>query len=211
MVKGQMNETMPAKKFEFIAGALCLDFCNTVGGSREGVPREFLNSINDFISWAEQAGVFDGRQAADLRRNASQRPAEAAAVLDRAIELREALYRIFFALMEAKPPRKGDLAKLNAELAQALGRLRVEPGKNREGFQWQWAEEDTRVEHPLGPIARSAAEILTGEHMLRQVRHCHGANCGWLFLDSSKNHSRRWCDMRDCGNRAKVRRQRMKE
>jgi len=67
-----------------------------------------------------------------------------------------------------------------------------------------------RLDQPIGPIAHSAAELLTGIQFRGQVRRCEGHNCGWLFVDSSKNHSRRWCDMRDCGNRAKVRRHRLK-
>jgi len=53
--------------------------------------------------------------------------------------------------------------------------------------------------------------LLTSSQRLNQVRQCRGDNCGWLFVDGSKNHSRRWCDMRDCGNRAKVRRHRLKQ
>ena len=200
------NATAPvAPKFQFIAGALCLDFCNTVGGHREGTPREKLNSIEDFISWSEQAELIDAAEAAQLRREAGVKPG-ASAALERAIELREALYRIFWSSSKGKAPERADLAKLNAELEASLGRLRVIRSKAERGFRWQWGDEASRFENPLGPVARSAAELLTHDHALRQVGQCHGDNCGWLFVDLSKNHSRRWCDMRDCGNRAKIRR-----
>src|SRR2546422_9154884 len=95
-----MSQTAPAKKFQFIGGDLCLDFCNTVGGKRGATTREYLNSYADLVSWAEQAGLLDKSQAGALVRKAARRPTEAAAVLARAVGLREALYRIFLAIVE---------------------------------------------------------------------------------------------------------------
>jgi predicted RNA-binding Zn ribbon-like protein len=188
--------------FQFVGGALCLDFCNTVGGSREGVSREKLNSIRDFMAWSEQAGLIEKADTERLRRETSNESDSARDVLSRAIELREALYRMFRAAGKGKSPAETDLAILNSELEASLGRLRI--GKDKGGFQWQWKDDALRLDNPLGPIARSAADLLTHGHALEQVGQCHGDNCGWLFVDLSKNHSRRWCDMRDCGNRAKV-------
>jgi predicted RNA-binding Zn ribbon-like protein len=143
-----------------------------------------------------------------LHREASIGNEATRKVLSRALELREALYRIFRAAGKGKSPAEGDLAILNSELKASLGRLRI--GKDKGGFQWHWKDDALRLDNPLGPIARSAADLLTHGHALEQVGQCHGDNCGWLFVDLSKNHSRRWCDMRDCGNRAKVRRFRKK-
>jgi predicted RNA-binding Zn ribbon-like protein len=56
-------------------------------------------------------------------------------------------------------------------------------------------------------VARSAAELLQSEELGR-VRRCDGEDCRWLFLDTSRSRNRRWCDMADCGNTAKVRRYR---
>ena len=197
------------KKFEFVAGNLCLDFCNTVGGKRGGIPREYLNSFRDFVSWSEQAGLLDKSEAETLQWRAGQEPAEAQAVLDRAVALREAAYHLFFQLAQKKFPRKSDLAKLNEELGLTQNRLGVmEQG---EGFSWVWARNGESLDYPLGPIARSAAELLTSRGFASDIHRCEGQNCGWLFIDSSKNHSRRWCDMRDCGNRAKVRRHRLRK
>ena len=102
------------------------------------------------------------------------------------------------------------VARLNFELAQALGRLRVTVAKGPNRFAWHWAVNGA-LDYPLGPLARSAADLLTAEHFAGRLRQCCGDTCGWLFLDASKNRSRRWCDMRDCGNRAKVRRHRLKQ
>ncbi len=196
----------PARVFQFIGGALCLDFCNTVGGKRGGIPREFLDSYSEFISWARQAGLITDNQVAELLRKANRRGQEAVDVLTRATELREAVYRIFLDRSHGKSPRPADLAILNAELSRLLPRLQIT--SNSAGCDWMWTDAEA-LDFPLGPIAHSAADLVTS-HSKPQLHQCEGDNCGWLFLDSSKNHSRRWCAMRDCGNRAKVRRHRRK-
>src|SRR2546426_4803 len=117
---GTMNRAEPARKFQFIAGRLCLDFCNTVGGKRGATTREYLNSYADLVSWAEQAGLLDQREAEALLRKAGRSAQDATAVVDRAIGLREALYRIFLAILGKKTPPAQDLALLNAELARTL-------------------------------------------------------------------------------------------
>ena len=199
----------PAKKFQFVGGALCLDFCNSVGGKRGVRPREYLNSYGDLLSWCEQAGLTETSLSKARLRTAGRLPAEAAGVLSRAITLREAIYRIFLAMAKQKQPAKRDLAFLNAELGRSLNRLRVMPMKK--GFGWEWSTDRGALDHALGPIARSAADLLTSGESRARVRQCQGDNCGWLFVDASKNHSRCWCDMRDCGNRAKVRRHRLRK
>ncbi len=204
-----VGEGQPAKKFQFVGGELCLDFCNTVGGKRGVIAKEKLDTYGDFVSWCEQAGLVDGGQARVLMGKAGRGGGEAAKVLGRAIALREAIYRMLMAVVERKEPEANDLGQLNGELARSLGRLRV--GTGGDGFEWQWEEGDGPLDQPLGPIARSAADLLTSGERLFHVGQCTGDTCGWLFIDGSKNHSRRWCDMRDCGNRAKVRRFRMKQ
>jgi predicted RNA-binding Zn ribbon-like protein len=206
--QNQADATAP-KKFRFMGGELCLDFCNSVGGKRGVRTREYLNSYYDFVSWSEQAALLDARRAQELLRRANQRPAMGTAALNRAKRLREAIYRIFLCLGKNKKPAEDDIRELNAELGRSLNRLRVSPAKN--GFGWVWNPEPMELDHPLGPIARSAADLLTSGDALENIRQCRADNCGWLFLDSSKNHSRCWCDMRDCGNRAKVRRHRLRK
>jgi predicted RNA-binding Zn ribbon-like protein len=204
-----MNPTAPTKKFQFIGGELCLDFCNTVGGKRGVTTREYLDSYATLISWAEQAGLLNEPQAGALARKAARRPTDAAALLSRALGLREAIYQICLAIVAGKRAPDADLAQLNSELGRGLGRMRVV--SQGTGFAWQWPRDDGALDCPLGPIARSAAELLTCGEAVEHVRQCQGDNCGWLFVDASKNHSRRWCDMRDCGNRAKIRRYRLKQ
>ena len=99
--------------------------------------------------------------------------------------------------------RPGQLEILNEELAGAMARSQVVPTDS--GFTWLWAEGGKALDCVLWPIARSAADLLT-EGPLLAIRRCEGRGCGWLFLDTSRNRTRRWCDMRICGNRAKARR-----
>ena len=207
-VSAVVKTTGPPKKFEFVGGDVCLDFTNTVGGKRGLSTREYLNSYTDFVSWCQQADLLNASAAGDLLRIAARHPDESAEALQRAISLRETIYRIFAALASGESPQAADLDHLNAELSTHLGRLRV--ASSKKGFNWTWVNADDALDQPLGPIARSAADLLTSPHLLDHVRQCEGDTCGWLFVDSTKNHSRRWCVMSDCGNVAKVRRFRMK-
>jgi predicted RNA-binding Zn ribbon-like protein len=206
----QAFDASPAKRFRLIGGDLCLDFCNTVGGKRETTPRENLHSYLHFLSWCQQASIVNESQSQALKRKALAAPDEAASVLSRALALREAIYRIFFSLIRDAKPLQADLDLLNLELIQAMGRLRITEKLDGHGYAWSW-DNPVDLEALLGPVAHSAATLLTSHALLAQLHQCCGGNCGWLFLDCSKNHSRRWCDMRDCGNLAKVRRHRQKQ
>src|SRR5207248_11011958 len=95
------------------------------------------------------------------------------------------------------------LHRFNAALAEAMSKARIVSGEAH--YSWDWAERETALDWIVWPVLRSAADLLTSEeiHLLRQ---CASQTCSWLFLDTSKNHSRRWCDMQNCGNRAKVNR-----
>ena len=201
----------PVKKFQFVAGNLALDFTNTVGGKRGAIARENLHTYADFLSWCCQAALVNEATAKELATQAARCPEEAAAVLTRAIELREAIYQIFAAVVERRGVATADVALLNRELGTGLRRLCVAAGKGKNAFDWAWTKDPCVLDQPLGPVVRAAAELMVSHDQLRQVHCCGGDNCGWLFIDSSKNHSRRWCDMRDCGNRAKVRRHRLKQ
>jgi predicted RNA-binding Zn ribbon-like protein len=207
----QMRDLATAKKFEFVGGDLSLDFCNTMGGKRGGITREHLVSWFEYVAWCHQAGLLDAVQAKACVARAELSAATAEKTLARAIALREAIFRIFAAIIASKPTTRPDLALLNSELARSLGRLRVVSARSQASFAWAWSVADGLLDEPLGPIADAAATLLTSPDSLTRLRACNGDNCGWLFIDGSKNHSRRWCDMRDCGNRAKIRRHRLKQ
>ena len=186
-----------------IAGRPCLDFVNTVSWRASAAPVEGLGQYRDLVAWSAAAGLVTAGRAAELERQAATLPASAEAVLERARALREALHRLFGEGAGGGAPGKAELAILNAELARApaiRGLAWADPG-----FVWSGAEAGSRLESVLWPLAWSAAELLTGGDVKR-VRACAGEGCGWLFYDTSRSLSRRWCAMDDCGNRAKARR-----
>ena len=199
-----MNETQKLDRiFDMVASNLALDFTNTVGGRKHGSMANYLDSYQDVIGWSRQAGTLTAREAERLLEEAEEDPSGASEALRKAIALREAIYRIFSAVAAGNEPSEEDLTTLNALLSEAMSHSRVVARKG--GFKWEWLGGDYELESVLWPVARSAAELLTSGDLSR-VRECSGETCGWLFVDTSRNRSRRWCDMSDCGNRAKVRR-----
>jgi predicted RNA-binding Zn ribbon-like protein len=165
--------------------------------------QEYLTSYADLVAWSQHAGILSDEQARDLLSQAERHPELAVAALARAITVREALHHLFVAVATGKVITEDDVAVLNAALADALAHLRLHA--EGQGFAWTWEIAGAALDHMLWPILRSAAELLTSQRLGR-VRECAGDPCGWLFLDTSKNGSRRWCDMAGCGNRAKARR-----
>ena len=192
-------------EFELVGGRLCLDFVNTLNGSREtGETEEKLSAYGDLVAWGRQAGAVTEREARRLVKEAERDSDGAERALARARELREAIYRIFYAAAHGRrAPAKTDLAVLNAALSEALAQQQLV--KTNEGFTWEWAAGDDQLERVVWPVALSAAEVLTSGEVAR-TRVCEANDCAWLFMDLSKNRSRRWCDMKNCGNRAKSRR-----
>ena len=146
-----------------------------------------------------------GDEAEHLLRDAAHSPAEATMTFERAIVLREAMYRIFSSLAHSTFPEITDLDTLKAVFVEAMGHAQLIPAAH--GFRWDWAERKNALDQMLWPVVRSAVDLLTSEEM-KKVKECPGVgDCGWLFLDTSKNGSRQWCSMEGCGSRAKMRRQ----
>ena len=189
--------------FDLTGGLLCLDFANTVDDRTEFHPQELLNSYNDLVSWSEQAHVLTEQEAQRLLEKAARRPSEASRVLKRAVAIREAIFRIFKAVAEDASPEDEDLVSLSAAVADAQNHAQIVLKAN--GFIWNWAGNAGDLDRMLWPVVRSAADFLTSDE-LDTVRVCASDSCNWLFLDTSKNHSRRWCNMKSCGNREKARR-----
>lgn len=192
-----------AGTLDLLGGRTSLDFANTADWHASDQLVEYLTSYAALVAWGRHVGILNGTQAEHLVAEAGQRPAEAAAVLERAVALREAIYRIFGAISAGLPPEDDDLIVLNAELARALAHSLIVP--SGEGYAWDWSGSRDTLDRVLWPVARDAADLLTAGDLDR-VGQCSDDRCGWLFLDTSRNRSRRWCSMQDCGNRAKARR-----
>jgi predicted RNA-binding Zn ribbon-like protein len=200
-----------ASDLPLLGGHLSLDFANTLewrGSERE---KDWLTGYDALVAWALRAGAVEAREAEELRAYADWAPGSAAEVLAEARALREALYRIASALAAGgaagEAPEPDDLESLNRHLAPVLGETRLRASPSGLAPAWGGASDD--LARVLWPVARAAFDLLTGAEAGR-LRECAGRDCRWLFLDGSKNGSRRWCAMANCGNAAKARRHRAK-
>jgi len=190
--------------YDFDAGDLSLDFANTQNWHASKKPFEYLKSYADLVTWGEQAGLLSPEYSAQLRRVASKHPKDATDELEFVIQIREALFRVFTHRYAGESISEGDLALLNSVISQALAHLKLTPAGDE--IHWEWAPEMSGANFILWPVARAAAELLTSDKASK-VRMCEDdRGCGYLFIDQTKNHSRRWCSMESCGNRAKARR-----
>ncbi len=194
---------LSAGRISRLGGRLCLDFANTADWHASDRPVEYLTSYADLVAWSQQSGVLTERNALQLHEAALRHPAEAVEVLERATALREAIYWIFSAASHGQPQSPRQLEALNAELTTMLARSGLVPAS--EGFSWGWKGAEAALDRMLWPVVHDAALLLTSNDLGR-VGQCADDRCGWLFLDMSRNRSRRWCSMEDCGNRAKARR-----
>jgi predicted RNA-binding Zn ribbon-like protein len=194
---------MGIEQLDLIGGHACLDFVNTAGDHLSDQPGEWLLSYRDLLAWAQRAGLLTEGDALRLEQKAAHQPQAAEQALARAIAMRETIYRLLLGIIRQQAPDASDLAAFNQALAAAP--LREGVLYQAGAYQWRTSTEDDDLEGVLGRVLWEAADLLTSER-LAQVKLCAGEDCGWLFLDASRNQSRRWCSMSDCGNRAKAKR-----
>jgi predicted RNA-binding Zn ribbon-like protein len=193
---------------DLMGGNPALDFVDTVGGLRGAEPQpedELLREYDDLVVLGLKTGALSERAARRLRRTAAERPDEAEAVLARAREKRELIDAVFRPLSEDTEPPAEVLAELRDFGAEAIARGEFVPAASASprgrpvpapgGFAWSWDHRD-ELDAPLWPIAHAAVELLT-DGPLDRIKTC--GRCRWLFLDTTKNHSRRWCSTEGCG------------
>jgi predicted RNA-binding Zn ribbon-like protein len=195
-----MSQSLPMDALKLLGGAPALDFVNTVDPRCGPAAVDHLGCYADLARWAAHAGVLPLRTARRLQRRAAADGPSAAPVHVEALALRAALGAIFDAVAAGLDPPAGALAEVAAAYRAALAQAVLSAGA---GFAWPVGESDD-LRAPLWPVLRSAIELLTspgGAH----VKACPAPDCGWLFLDTSRNHSRRWCSMDGCGSRMKMR------
>lgn len=190
-----------------LGGHLALDFANTLDGRGTARERDRLDGYAALVDWARAAGAVDRRQAGDLRAYADWAPGSAAEALAAARALREAVYRVAAAVASGAAPEPADLEALNRNLAPFLAATRLDATPH--GLAPAWSGDPDAPERVLWPVARAAVDLFCGAAAGR-LRACAAADCRRLFLDRSKNGSRRWCAMADCGNLAKARRHRVR-
>lgn len=188
--------------FDLSGGDLALDLANTKSRRPTPDPREDLREYGDLVAWGLQAGAIGRDDAAALHALAARNPRAAQAALGRTRDLREAVFEVFSAVAGERALPQAALDRINTALPAAMARLRLDRAAG--GATWAWAGAPD-LDRVLWPAVRAAALLLTGADRQR-VRECGASDCAWLFLDHSRNGTRRWCDMAVCGNREKARR-----
>jgi len=177
-----------------------LDFLNTRTGPPAGHPDDdLLTDYAALLVWFAHAGFLAGDDVRALRRAARKDPRGAEATFELALAVRDRVAAVFGMIVGGGRPRPQDLAWLRDAEAEALAHATL---AEEQGFSWTWAH-DRSVQRPVRPIVHSAVELLT-RGPLDRIKQCAG--CSYLFLDESKNRSRRWCSMDDCGASEKARR-----
>jgi predicted RNA-binding Zn ribbon-like protein len=206
-VKSRLVVTPPhIAVLELHGGHLALDFANTLEGPRDGHGEDLLRAPIDLAAWAHRAGALDEVAAARLGLNAARHPRRAAAALTRARTLRELVYGTFAPIAAGGHPDPDALARLHHAHLETLTHGRLEPARGvaAPAFAWRW-DSDAALDRALWPVIVAAVDLLRS-HDLGLLKAC--PDCRLLFLDRSRNHSRRWCSMAGCGSRAKMRRYR---
>ncbi len=189
------------ERFELIGGHPVLDFVNTLDWRfRDTGPEELLHNYADVVRFIEQSGMIGAGDARRLLRGAPENKAEK--IVAAVHELREALAKILYARMEGNNPPASAVREVEVSFNEARAQQRL----HWEGARLEWTlPESPSLPLPLWLLALSAGDFITSDQMLL-LRECGNDECRWLFLDTSKNHTRRWCDMKICGNRMKARR-----
>ncbi len=188
-------------RFELIAGNVALDFVNTLD-DRYTTPKELLTSYGDLLRFCEDTGALPLDRVVKLIERGYMAQNEGLKILEQARGLREAIHDVFFAFLHKNPVPRAALARLNSYIQGAAEHMLLIPAQGF--FEWKF-DDFSGLAAPLWPITRAAGDLLSSDQ-LEYVRTCSSKTCEWMFLDTSKNHHRRWCDMTRCGNRAKVQR-----
>ncbi|CAM5716649.1 CGNR zinc finger domain-containing protein [Niallia circulans] len=196
--------------YMMVGERLCMDFINTVSWRESDEKRrDWFTSYAKIVDWCIHADVLTEQQAKVLLLKAEEKPSEAGEVLKQTIEMREVMYRIFKSVSKGTPPQPLDLECFNESVSKFYQTLRVIQEKDH--YTLKFMDNEENLDTMLPPILQSAVDLLVSKNDLERVKKCEGDSCGWLFFDTSRNRSRRWCSMADCGNRAKARRFYQKE
>ena len=183
-----------------------LAFINTLSGRPTDAPVERLESYEALVAWAREQHLVSAAAAERLAGEARKHPHQAALVLNRAKEFREALNGLAASIDAGRQPTAAVLKTIGECLAAAYANARLVPHEGT--LQWIASAEDD-LARVVWEIGRAAGRLVVSSRLAR-VRACAAGDCGWWFMDDTKNRSRRWCDMKLCGNREKLRRFRQK-
>jgi predicted RNA-binding Zn ribbon-like protein len=191
----------PLERWPLRGGVPCLDLANTEAFRHTRHEMDLLQSYEMLVAWSLAAGALQPGEAGPLLRAAAEAPGAAAEHLAQARELRSAIHVVMQSVAQRTEPPVATLATLNAFLAESQVHSQIV--RSNGGFEAHFRPGDDMA-LPIWRLTDSAARLLLSPDW-EHVRECPGHECGWLFLDTTKNHSRRWCDSADCGNKARVR------
>ncbi|OHD19965.1 MAG: hypothetical protein A2064_13560 [Spirochaetes bacterium GWB1_66_5] len=194
------------ERFDLDGGHPVLDFTNTVDWRGTGRDHDWLGDFADLLAWCHRTAFLSEPAIAGLAQRAAAHPRLAAAALEQARELREAAAALLRAAMESRSPAPEPLELFNRHLGKALSHAALQPGSGPDrNYRLELVPVDNLLEDIAQRLARQAADLLTAFDPAR-LKICGNPGCGWMFLDGTRNASRRWCDMAGCGNRAKAKR-----
>jgi predicted RNA-binding Zn ribbon-like protein len=186
-------------RLEIDGGNLGLDFANTIN-SRVKPTTDYIDTYAGLVAWAERVAVLESRTRRELVAHAARDPAGAERTLSHAHGLRDAIFRAFSAIGAGEPPPSADVRRILSAYGRAVARATVEGHPGQASLTWPVG---SRLAGVVDPVAYAAGGLLLATDRTT-VKECPG--CGWLFVDRSRNGNRRWCDMRTCGSRDKMRR-----
>lgn len=205
MEKGSAKLEIPRPKariFELSGGHPALDLVNTLDWRfRESGPEELLDDYEELVRFTEQTGLMGAADARKLLRSVTE--GKAAKVVAAVRELREAAAEVLYAAVDDRSPSASAVKRLAECFATA--KKQEELQWDGEKLRWILLQAAYLPASPLWLMSLSVESFMTSEQM-HHLRECGNAECRWLFVDTSKNHTRRWCDMKICGNRMKARR-----
>jgi predicted RNA-binding Zn ribbon-like protein len=187
--------------FKLYAGHPAIELVNTLDMRHSAHPMELIPGYGDLLRFTAQLGLLTSDQAHSLAQTVSE--SDSRRVLSSTIALREALASVLYGRLEGAKAPDSQLKVLEAHFHDAGLRRRL---REEDGFYvWSWSGVEHDPALPLWKLAQEAADLLLSSDVTR-ISACGDPTCRWLFLDTSKNHTRRWCDMKTCGNRMKARR-----
>ncbi|MGA7613773.1 MAG: ABATE domain-containing protein [Thermoanaerobaculia bacterium] len=186
---------------ENVGGNLALEFANSAGFHALGDRREGLPDLDHLLEWCRNAGLITAHERRQILGQIEE-SGGGETLAGEARSLRDSIQSIFSRIARKRPPSPSDLSLLNEAIARTYPHRRI--GGRRDRFEWEW-ERSTDPQRILWPVICAAADLLVSPEISR-LRECSGRDCSRLFLDQSRNGSRRWCTMTGCGNRAKARR-----
>ena len=199
----------PNLPFKYVAGDPSLELVNTVDWTPRGLVDERLTDYERLTRWAEGAGLVNARQGARLRARALEHPRLAERAHRDAITVRWQLRQLYVAVVEGRSlGAMRELADVNAALSAALGQRELVPRATGDedggALRWGWRDASERLDSVLWPVLRAAGNLLASGESAR-IRECGGDDCGWMYVDRSRNGLRRWCQMEVCGTKEKSR------